>query len=156
MTAGLAMAVGPARTTLAAKRPVAAPPIRAYVGTAREFDHGRQDPLRQPPFPLAAVEATQARPWHPARGRRPPWLPAGAGILDDPARPARALGGYSVGAALASPARSVVASPQGERRTRAEWDHATRERFRPDKRRMTSEMWTARPVHPSKINPCFS
>src|SRR5215467_9816518 len=105
MTAGLARALGPAETAVAAKGPVAAPPIRAYVGTARGFDHGRQNPLRQPPFPPAAVEAAQAGPRHPARGRRPPWLPAGAGILDDPARPARALGGYSGGAALAPPIR---------------------------------------------------
>src|SRR5262245_36809353 len=101
---------------LAAKAPVAAHPRHAYVGTAhRKFDHGRQDPFRQPPFSSAAVEADSHRPRHLARGLRPRRLPSSGRILDDPARTARALGGYSHRAALAAEARSVVASRPQER-----------------------------------------
>src|SRR6476660_1233558 len=80
---------------LAAKGLVAAHPRHAYVGTARrKFDHGRQDPLRQSPFSPAAVEADPHRPRHSARGLWSRRLPPSGWILDDPARAARALGGY--------------------------------------------------------------
>jgi hypothetical protein len=101
---------------LAAKGLVAAHPRHAYVGTARrKFDHGRQDPLRQSSFSPAAVEADPHRARHPARGLRPRRLPSSGWILDDPARAARALGGYSHCAPLASEACGVVASRPQER-----------------------------------------
>src|SRR5262245_42294484 len=82
---------------------VVCPPAPPYVVT-----HG-QNPFWGQSLASAAVETGPHRYRYPAGGLRPPGVPAGARLLDDPPRPPRALRRYTRRAPLAPPASGVVA-----------------------------------------------
>jgi class 3 adenylate cyclase len=100
--AGLAVAAGAAR-----------PYVRRHASRQPAETHGSENPPVRSPLAPAAIEADPHRARHPARRRRAGRLPAGARLLDDPARPSRAVGRPPHRAALAASAHRVVAPPPG-------------------------------------------